>query len=166
MPVSEQGVNLEHFMLIPRVLLFLTRGNDVLLLKGAKDKRLWAGLYNGIGGHIEQGESIIAAVNRELYEETGQIPQNLWLCGIITIDTQTNPGVLIFVFKGESTGGNPISSNEGLLEWVEQSRLVRLPLVGDLPTLLPKIIAMKQGDFPFFAHSSYNEIGKIVVSFL
>jgi 8-oxo-dGTP diphosphatase len=166
MPVSDQGVNLDHFMLIPRVLIFLNRGNNILLLKGAKDKRLWAGLYNGIGGHIEQGESINAAVNRELREETGLISQNIWLCGFITIDTQTNPGVIIFVYKGESTGGNLISSNEGLLEWVEQSQLIHLPLVGDLPALLPKIIAMKQGDFPFIAHSSYNELGKIAVSFL
>lgn len=166
MPVSEQGINLNHFMLIPRVLIFLTRGNSILLLKGANDKRLWAGLYNGIGGHIEQGESIIAAVNRELREETGLISQHIWLCGFITINTQTNPGVVIFVYKGELTGGNLISSNEGLLKWVEQSQLIHLPLVGDLPTLLPKIIDMKQGDFPFYAHSSYNELGKIVVSFL
>ena len=164
MPVSDQGVNLDHFMLIPRVLIFLTRGNNILLLKGAKDKRLWAGLYNGIGGHIEQGESIISAVNRELHEETGLNSQILWLCGIITIDTQTNPGVVIFIYKGESTEDNLISSNEGLLEWVEQSQLMHLPLVGDLPTLLPKIIAMKQGDFPFIANISYNELGKIAVS--
>ena len=165
MPVSDQGVNFNRYMFIPRVLIFLTRGSEILLLKGAKDKRLWADLYNGIGGHIEQGEAIISAANRELCEETGLTSQNLWVCGIITIDAQTNPGVVIFILKGEANGDHPISSGDGLLEWIEQSQLVHLPLVEDLPTLLPRIIQMKQGDFPFFAHSTYNERGNIVVKF-
>ena len=49
MPANDQGVNLERYMLVPRTLIFLTRGDQVLLLKGAADKRLWAGLYN-VGG--------------------------------------------------------------------------------------------------------------------
>ena len=40
-------------MLIPRVLIFLTRGESILLLKGATTKRLWADKYNGIGGHAD-----------------------------------------------------------------------------------------------------------------
>ena len=165
MPVSDQGINRRRYMLVPRVLIFLTRGSKILLIKGAKDKRLWAGLYNGIGGHIEQGEDILSAVNRELYEETGLVSQNLWLCGILTVNTQTNPGVGIFIFRGESTVDQTISSNEGLLEWVEISQLLQIPLVDDLPTILPKILDMKPGDLPFFFHSSYNEHGDIVVTF-
>jgi len=165
MPVSDQGINLIRYMLLPRVLIFLTRGSKILLIKGAKDKRLWAGLYNGIGGHLEQGEDILSAVNREIYEETGLVSQNLWLCGILTVDTQTNPGVGVFIFRGESSAEQPISSNEGLIEWVEKAQLLQMPLVEDLPTILPKILDMKPGELPFFFHSSYNEHGNIVVTF-
>ncbi|NJD58817.1 MAG: hypothetical protein C3F13_15485 [Anaerolineales bacterium] len=164
MPASDQGVNLNHYMLVPRTLVFITRGDEVLLLKGTKGKRLWAGLYNGIGGHVEQGEDIVLAARRELFEETGLVSNNLWLCGITTVDTQTNPGVCIFLFKGEFPGGEIISSAEGTLEWVKQSALAGLPLVADLQQLLPKVLSMRHGDPPFLAHTSYNRDGQMQVS--
>jgi hypothetical protein len=71
----------------------------------------------------------------------------------------------IFIFRGQSTVGQTNSSNEGLLEWVERAQLLQMPLVEDLPTILPKILDMKPGDLPFFARSSYNEHGNIVITF-
>jgi len=63
MPVTDQGVNPDRYQLIPRTLIFLTRGESVLLLKGASHKRLWAERYNGVGGHVEQGEDILSTSN-------------------------------------------------------------------------------------------------------
>ncbi len=165
MPAIEQGVNRERYMLVPRTLTFLTRGQEVLLLKGAPDKRLWAGLYNGIGGHVEAGEDVLSAALRELHEETGLEVQDLCLCGMITVDTQTNPGVCIFVYKGEYRGAAPASSAEGSLEWVKVKDLASLPLVSDLVDLLPKVLAMRPGDIPFSALSKYDKQGQLVLTF-
>jgi 8-oxo-dGTP diphosphatase len=168
MPASDQGIFHDRYLLIPRVLIFLTRGREVLLIKGALTKRLWANLYNGIGGHVEQGEDIISAAHRELREETGISGVPLILSAIITIDTGENTGIGMYVFKGSiEEGKNPelISSIEGELEWVHQFDLVSLPLVEDLPALLPKVIAHKVTDPPVFGLYSYSSDGKLRIHF-
>ena len=57
MPVSDQGINLNRYMLIPRTAIFVRRGNSYLLLKGSPTKRLWAEKYNGLGGHVDSGQN-------------------------------------------------------------------------------------------------------------
>jgi 8-oxo-dGTP diphosphatase len=155
MPKEEQGITDDRYVVIPRTLIFITRGNSVLLIKGAPDKRLWANLYNGIGGHVERGEDILSAARRELFEETGLVVPDLWLCGTITIDVNDDKGIAIFVFTGSNLQNEPVASAEGSLQWVDMSKLPEIPTVKDLPFLLPRIMRMKPGDQPFSAHSAY-----------
>jgi 8-oxo-dGTP diphosphatase len=164
MPASDQGVSLDRYMLIPRVLIFVTRGSRVLLLKGAATKRLWPNKYNGIGGHVEPGEDILSAARRELHEESG-LKANLWLCGTIVVDTEENPGIGIYVFTGECPQGEPLPSAEGALEWLSFSEISQLPALEDLSIFLGRILKMKPGNPPFSARSYYDEVGKLTVIF-
>ena len=164
MPASDQGVTRDRYMLIPRLLIFLTRGDKVLLLKGAPTKRLWANKYNGIGGHVERGEDALSAARRELREETG-LEADLWLCGTVVVDTGEEIGIGIYVFTGECPTGELKPSQEGTLEWVNFAELPNLPLVEDVAVMLGRIRAMRRGDPPFAARSFYDENENLIVHF-
>lgn len=164
MPVSDQRITLDRYMLIPRTMIFLRRENSYMLLKGAQTKRLWAGKYNGYGGHVEAGEDVLSAAKRELWEETG-LEASLWLCGTVIVDSGQNPGVCLFVFSGESFRGEPKASIEGTGRWVDYDALKDLSVVEDLPILLGHIHSMKRGDTPFAARSYYDENDHLVIEF-
>ena len=140
MKISEQGVSLERYSVIPRVLIFpFSKEGKVLLLKGSKTKRIWPGLWNGIGGHIEAGENVFCAAERELEEESGLHGRRWLFCGEVMVDTNANPGIAIFIFKAEELEGNLQESSEGELSWFDPLEVSQIPVVEDLPTLLGKV---------------------------
>jgi len=164
MPRNEQGITHDRYICIPRTLIFLTRGDSVLLLKGAPTKRIWANKYNGVGGHIERGEDALSSAKRELNEETG-LSADLHLVGTLLVDVEQDMGICVYIFTGECLEGEPRPSDEGTLEWLPFDELEQYPLVEDVAVLLERILSMSVNDVPFSARSFYDESEKLRVCF-
>jgi 8-oxo-dGTP diphosphatase len=164
MPVSDQGFNSERYQVIPRSLIFIFDEDRVLLLQGDEDKKIWAGKYNGIGGHIEAGEDILESASRELAEETGLSGLPLRLCGQVMITLNENQGIALFIFTGIYSGQSIKESEEGALEWVAMEDLQNLPIVEDLPKLLYRVVEHQPGD-PLIVGKYYYDVDRLVMLF-
>jgi 8-oxo-dGTP diphosphatase len=166
MPASEQGVTVsrDRYQIIPRVLCFVRHGDDVLLLKGAPTKKIWPNRYNGLGGHIERGESPAAAARREVREEAGLEVDDLRLRGVILIDAGQPTGIGLYVYVGWARTRAVVASPEGSLEWVPTHALSTLALVEDLFTLLPRLLHLPPSAPPVSALYTYDADDRLVIS--
>lgn len=175
MNASEQGVGPGkpgRYQVVPRTLIFVTSVNpdsgdeEMLLLKGAANKHLWANKFNGIGGHVEPGEDFLSAARRELAEETGLHATALTLRGVINIAVHPTgdapSGVAVFVFTGQTEQRSLHPSGEGSLHWVPLAGLESLPLVDDLHQLLP---LLRESKDMIYGHYQPDESGAMVYQF-
>lgn len=97
--------------------LVLIRDQNRVLL-GQKKRGFGFGKWNGFGGKVELGESILEAAKRELMEECGLEAKKLTQIGVLTCDIDTIPSILeIHVFSADDYRGDPIESEEMRPEW-------------------------------------------------
>jgi 8-oxo-dGTP diphosphatase len=166
MTKSDQGLrqSAHRYKAVPRTLCFITQGDEVLLLCGAPTKRIWPNRYNGVGGHVEADEDVYTAAIREMREEAGLDVTDVRLRGIVNIDLNEETGIILFVFTARALGRDVHPSPEGTLEWVKQDRIATLDLVEDLPKLLPRVLAMRPEDPPFFARYHYDEQDRLIIA--
>jgi 8-oxo-dGTP diphosphatase len=141
MRFDEQGtIDNTRYTVVPRTLSFLVSGEELLLLRGAATKRLWANRLNGLGGHLEPGEDPRSGALREIREEAGLEPADLALRALVHVTGQGgSPGVLLFVYVGHVAGRATQHSDEGSLEWHPLGALPWSEMVEDLPQLLPQL---------------------------
>ncbi len=164
---EEQGtLHTNRYVVVPRALILALHDGDVLLLRGAPDKRLWAGKLNGVGGHIEADESVHAAARRELLEETGLDVPDLRLRGVVHIaGREPHPGVMMFVLVGHALSRRTAPSDEGTLEWHDPNRLPLAELVEDLPELLPRVLQADREGVMVYGHYVADAEGRMAFCF-
>ncbi|MGQ9501041.1 MAG: NUDIX domain-containing protein [Anaerolineae bacterium] len=142
-----------RYTVYPRTLIFLIRGDKVLLIRRPPHAHPFPGLFNGVGGHVERGEDILSAAVREVEEETGMHVDSLRLCAVLSIShsqlsgqdgegvvRDDEPGALVFIFVGYAPQGEMISKEAGELRWVGLNQLDELEVVPDLHDILPCIL--------------------------
>ncbi len=169
MGAEDQGVRASQgrYQVVPRTLIFITHEDEVLLLKGAPTKKIWANRYNGVGGHVERDETVYDSALREIAEETGLTEvQKLTLRGTINIQAgDETTGIMLFVFSAVSPTRKVVHSGEGQLYWVDWRTIPPEEMADDLPILLPRVLAMGEGTPPFFARYWYDEADWLRVEF-
>ena len=165
MALTDQRQQAGRYTLIPRTLVFLLNGEDVLLIRYAESKGTWAGLYNGIGGHIERGESPMQAARREVHEECGLPLVKLAFCGTVIVDSGAQRGIGLYVFVGRPDQRTAHPSSEGDLAWVAVEAIQDLPLMPDMAEIFARALASDNSGRPFTALSTIRQDGEPVLTF-
>ncbi|MEH7386425.1 8-oxo-dGTP diphosphatase [Bacillus sp. JJ1521] len=114
---------------------FIKQGNKILLLN--RESPEWMGIWNGVGGKLEEGETPLECVIREIREETGieMKLENVWHKGNIS---WTNPTHSYFdgmyAFIAELPAGyeyhTPLKTDEGILDWKDLTWVLHPKNVG------------------------------------
>jgi 8-oxo-dGTP diphosphatase len=163
MSLGGQRLDPTRYQVVPRTLVLGVREGMVLLQRVPPGRGAWAGLWNGIGGHVEQGESPGQAARREFREETGLELTELHLAGQVIVDPGASPGIAFTVFVARLGAGEPISGDEGALGWFRPEEISPGSFVEDLPILLPRSLACLTGAAPFTAVYRYGPDRKLTI---
>lgn len=131
-------------MRLRMVVGFMFCGVHVLLVNKQKPK--WQkGLWNGVGGKVEDGETPVFAMPREFLEETGiKTTQDYWT----HFGTEAGPGYELACYKAEvvtptgvsgvwlppTPGANDVGEE---LRWITVHTLHGYPKLGNLNWLIP-----------------------------
>lgn len=113
------------------------------------------GLWNGVGGHIEPGETPRQAVIREVFEETGYHIDTPRFAGLLTWEGFEIPPGGIAIFTAEVPHPDFVTNHEGDLAWQAREWACSSPQVVDnIHVFLPFILA---GEAPRHYHFCYRD---------
>lgn len=137
---------------IRRTLLFLIKDDQILL--AMKKRGFGAGKWNGVGGKIEQGESIEDALIRECQEEICVTPLSWKKVAELDFiqDVETEPWhMYVHAYLSFEWEGEPLESEEMRPEWFTFSNIPYADMWDDDQHWLPKVLQgiSVQGNFVF-----------------
>lgn len=126
-------------------LLFLRRDNDILL--AMKKRGFGEGRWNGVGGKVEEGESIEQAMIRETQEEIGVTPTAYEKVADIVFDEyfKGQPTLMhVHIFTASSWEGKPTESEEMKPQWFTLDAIPYDTMWPDDPYWLPIVVKGKK----------------------
>ena len=104
-------------------LLFLRREGEILL--AMKKRGFGEGKWNGVGGKVESGESIVAGAIRECQEEICVMPEHPKLVGRLTFYDEADPDFChdTHIFVATKWQGVPVETEEMRPRWFAETEI-------------------------------------------
>lgn len=131
---------------------------DSNILLGMKKRGFGAGMWNGFGGKLKEGETIPEAAKREVLEESGVEVKSLEKRGILQFEFENNPEILeVHVFGASDFSGEPAESEEMAPQWFDAKNLPFDKMWPDDRHWMPLFLAGKNFTGRFLFNQS-NEI--------
>ncbi len=129
-------------------LLFLIKKNEETITDiclAMKKRGFGVGRYNGVGGKVQDGETIEDALRRETEEEINVTVTDMKKCGEITFIFPHNPNFdqLVHVYLAEDWQGEPTESEEMNPAWFSVKDIPYGEMWPDDIYWLPKVIEGK-----------------------
>jgi 8-oxo-dGTP pyrophosphatase MutT (NUDIX family) len=121
-------------------LLFLRKDDQILL--ALKKRGFGAGLWNGVGGKVED-ETIAQAVVRECREEIGVTPKSVKAAGYLQFFAPDDPTFehRCYVFTSEHWEGEPIETEEMRPQWFTAAEIPYGQMWPDDTIWMPHLLA-------------------------
>ena len=88
------------------------------------------------GGHVEEGESLLESVVREMKEETGLTIENPKICGFKDWIQEDGTRYIVLLYKTHKFTGELKSSDEGRVFWIDRADIDRVNLIWNMKELL------------------------------
>lgn len=125
---------------IDTTMIYLKKDDCYLLLYRNKKKNdINEGKWIGVGGHVEEGETIDQCAIRETKEETGLDVHSLKCAGeVLFIDE--NLKMMMYIYEIEDFSGELIECNEGELKWIPIKDIYNYPMWEGDKAFLPLLI--------------------------
>ena len=110
-------------------LCYIERGDEYLMLhRVKKENDLNRDKWIGLGGKFEKDESPEECLLREVREESGLTLTSWRYRGIVTFVSDTWPTEYMHLFTADGFEGEMCTCDEGELEWIKKSELLKLTL--------------------------------------
>ena len=108
-------------------LCYLIKDNKYLMLhRTKKEHDINSGKYIGVGGHVEEGESPVDCIRREVLEETGLMLNSVRNRGFITFVLGDETEHTFLFTSDDFEGELNTNCDEGELSWVDIDKVMDL----------------------------------------
>lgn len=126
--------------IIDTTMIYLKKDDSYLLLfRNKKKNDINQGKWIGIGGHVEENETIDQCAIRETKEETGLDVHSLSCCGeVLFIDE--NLKMMMYIYEITDFSGELKECDEGDLKWIPIKDIYNYPMWEGDKAFLPKVI--------------------------